>query len=88
MPATIALIIAFFVLTSADKAKGNMQKFGKVLGKWIIILALLFVANGVYGQITGKCAMMDMKMKYKMKYMGMMKDGCQNCTMQQRFPQN
>jgi hypothetical protein len=54
-PATFWLVIGYFVLFSSGKAKGRIQKFGKILAIWIFILALFIVICGIYMTLFGNC---------------------------------
>jgi len=54
---TILGIIAFFVLFAASKAEGFTALLGRLLGYWVLLLAVLGVVCAVYGGITGKPVM-------------------------------
>ena len=41
---TLVLVLAFFVLFAAGKAEGFAKLLGTVLGWWLVVLAVLFVA--------------------------------------------
>ena len=58
-PATFWLVIGFFVLFASSKAEGKVQKFGKVLGIWICILAAFIPLMGAYVSLSGICPMTD-----------------------------
>ncbi len=51
---TVLGIIAFFVLFAAGKAEGFTALLGRLLGYWVLLLAILGVACGIYGGVTGK----------------------------------
>jgi hypothetical protein len=57
MHVTVLLIVAFFILFAASKADGMVGLFGKVLGVWIVLVAILhivaFFAPGVMGMKPG-----------------------------------
>lgn len=55
IPATIWLIIGFFVLFTASKAQGNLKLFGRVLGTWALVIALIFPTMGAYVTFSGAC---------------------------------
>lgn len=57
IPATIFLIIGYFVLFSSSKAEGNIQKFGQILAIWVFVVALLFPICGAYATVSGLCPM-------------------------------
>ena len=54
---TVLGIIAFFVLFAAGKAEGFTALLGRVLGYWVLLLAVLGVLCGVYAGVTGKSMM-------------------------------
>jgi hypothetical protein len=60
IPATVWLVIGFFVLFASNRAEGGLQKFGKILGIWAIIIASLFPIGGAYVSVTGICPMQAM----------------------------
>ena len=53
IPATIFLVIGYFVLFSSSKAEGNIQKFGQILVIWFFIIALFFPICGAYVTVSG-----------------------------------
>jgi hypothetical protein len=55
LPATIWIIIGYFVLFSPAKATGSIQKFGRVLSVWIFIIAAFFSIMGAYVTLAGFC---------------------------------
>lgn len=57
IPATIFLVIGYFVLFSSSKAEGNIQKFGQILAIWVFIVALFFIICGAYATVSGLCPM-------------------------------
>ncbi len=57
IPATIFLVIGYFVLFSSSKAEGNIQKFGQILAIWVFIVALFFIICGIYATVSGLCPM-------------------------------
>ena len=57
IPATIFVVIGYFVLFSSTKAEGAVQKFGKILAIWIFFIALFFPICGAYVTISGQCPM-------------------------------
>ncbi len=42
IPATVWVIIGFFVLFASTKAEGGLRKFGQVLAIWSFVIATLF----------------------------------------------
>jgi len=55
LPATIWLVIAFFVLFAATKAETSIGGFGRALGVWLLFIALMFPLVGAYMTISGAC---------------------------------
>ena len=55
LPATIWIIIGYFVLFSTIKVEGGVQLFGKILAMWVFIIALFFPIAGDYMTISGLC---------------------------------
>ena len=62
LPATVWLVIGFFILFAATRVEGGLQTFGRVLGTWALLIALLFPIMGAYMALSGACpleAMME-----------------------------
>jgi hypothetical protein len=55
MPATVWLVIGFFVLFASTKAEGGLSKFGKVLAIWSFVIAAIFPLVGAYVTLAGLC---------------------------------
>ena len=55
IPATIILVIGYFVLFSSQKAEGGIRKFGRVLAIWIFVVALLPLVGGAFVTLTDQC---------------------------------
>jgi hypothetical protein len=51
--ATIALIIAFFVLFAASKAEGLVKLLGTVLGLWVLVVTIVMIAGAVTAPMFG-----------------------------------
>jgi hypothetical protein len=60
MPATILVVIGYFVLYFSTKVQGAVHKFGRGLAIWIFFLALFFPMMGAYVTISGQCPMEKM----------------------------
>ena len=60
IPATVWLIIGFFVLYVSTKAEGGLRKFGQVLAIWVFVIAALFPLGGAYVTLAGLCPMEGM----------------------------
>jgi len=57
IPATVWIIIGFFVLFASTKAEGALRKFGHGLAIWVFIIASLIPVAGAYMAISGMCPM-------------------------------
>ena len=60
MPATIMVVIGYFVLYFSTKVQGTVHKIGRGLAIWIFFLALFFPLIGAYVTFTGQCPMEEM----------------------------
>lgn len=63
IPATIIVVLGFFVLFSATKAEGPVQMFGYILAVWVFIIASFFPVMGAYVTLSGLCPSMEKMMK-------------------------
>ena len=57
IPATVWIIIGFFVLFASTKAEGGLRKFGQALAIWVFIIASFFPIAGAYMTFSGMCPM-------------------------------
>ncbi len=57
IPATVWVIIGFFVLFASTKAEGALRKFGHGLAIWVFIIASLIPVAGAYMANSGMCPM-------------------------------
>lgn len=53
IPATIFLIIGYFVLFSATRAEGGVKRFGNILATWMFVLAGGVVVGGLAAPALG-----------------------------------
>lgn len=53
VPATLPLVLGYFVLFSAGRTQGATAKFGRILATWLFVLAALFPAAGTYLSFAG-----------------------------------
>jgi hypothetical protein len=60
LPATGWLLVGFFTLFAASKAEGGLQRFGRALGAWALLVALMFPVMGAYVTLAGSCPMQAM----------------------------
>lgn len=59
MPATIGLVVGYFVLFSATKAEDGVRTFGKILAIWIFVITAFIPLAGAYVTFTNTCPMED-----------------------------
>jgi len=52
--ATVLGILAFFILFAAEKASGFTALLGRLLGFWVLLLAVLGFVIGIGSAVTGK----------------------------------
>jgi hypothetical protein len=55
VPATIWLVLGYFILFSSTKVQGTLQRFGHYLAIWVFIIAAFFPVMGAYVTFTGLC---------------------------------
>ena len=60
IPATMIVVVGYFVLFAAGKAEGTLAKFGCVLAIWIFVIALLPPLAGAYMTVSGGCPVVKM----------------------------
>jgi Mn2+/Fe2+ NRAMP family transporter len=53
IPATVLVVVGYFVLFSSTRADGAMKAFGRGLAIWIFILAAAFPVAGGYATYAG-----------------------------------
>jgi hypothetical protein len=53
LPATILAVIGYFVLFASARAEGGLNRFGKYLGGWLILLAGLSALSGLLASTFG-----------------------------------
>ena len=66
LPATIWLVIGYFVLFSTTRVEGGIRLFGKILAIWIFIIAFFIPFAGAYMAISDICPMEKHFEKMKM----------------------
>ncbi len=57
LPATIWLVIGYFLLFSSTRADGSLGTFGRGLAIWAFVIAACIVLAGAYVTISGLCPM-------------------------------
>ena len=55
IPATIWVVLGYFVLFSSTKTQGAVQIFGRILAIWLFILAAFIPVMGAYVTFAGLC---------------------------------
>ena len=59
-PATFWAVVGFFVLLAAGNAHGGVKTYGRVLGLWVCVLAVLIPLGGLFISVTGLCPIEQM----------------------------
>ncbi len=60
LPATAWLVIGFFILVAATRVDGGLRTFGRALGIWALLIALMLPVMGAYVTLSGACPMESM----------------------------
>lgn len=55
IPATIWVVLGYFILFSSTKTQGAVERFGRILAFWVFIIAALFPVMGAYATFAGLC---------------------------------
>jgi hypothetical protein len=53
IPATLVVVLGYFVLFSSTKTQGGAKAFGQILAIWVLVLAALFPLAGAYATFAG-----------------------------------
>ncbi|HEX6321731.1 MAG TPA: hypothetical protein VFZ84_22910 [Burkholderiales bacterium] len=53
IPATLVVILGYFILFSSTKTQGGVKTFGQILAAWVLILAALLPLAGAYATYAG-----------------------------------
>jgi hypothetical protein len=53
LPATLAVVLGYFVLFSSARSEGGLKTFGQILAVWIFVLAALLPIAGAYATYAG-----------------------------------
>jgi hypothetical protein len=53
IPATIGVVLGYFILFSSVKAQGGVRIFGQLLAAWVLILAAFLPLAGAYATYAG-----------------------------------
>ena len=83
IPATIWVVLGYFVLYSSTKTQGTVQRFGHFLAIWVFVVAAFFPVMGAYVTLTGLCPSIETMIKSKLsppsKRTGLL-DGASACS--------
>jgi len=60
LPATIFVVVGYFVLFASARAEGGIRAFGRVLAVWILIAAAVPPVAGAYATFTGASPFKEM----------------------------
>ena len=55
LPATIWLILGYFIMFSSTKVEGNMRAFGRLLAIWAFIIAAFIPMMAAYVTLNDLC---------------------------------
>ena len=55
VPATILMVLGFFVMYAGAKAGGSLKKYGKILSIWVFLVALVPLIGGLYLTLNDIC---------------------------------
>lgn len=55
LPATIWVVLGYFVLFASTRSEGTIRVFGRALAIWIFIIAALIPVMGAYLTVAGLC---------------------------------
>ena len=53
VPATLAVVVGYFVLFSSTKTEGAVRTLGRILAIWILVLGALSPMAGAYATYAG-----------------------------------
>lgn len=53
IPATLWVVLGYFILFSSTKTQGAVSTFGRILAVWVFILAAVFPLAGGYATYAG-----------------------------------
>jgi hypothetical protein len=53
IPASLIVVVGYFVLFSSTKVDGGVKTFGQILAAWLFVLAALLPLAGAYATYAG-----------------------------------
>ena len=61
IPATLLVVLGYFVLFSSTKTQGGVRTFGQVLAAWLFVVAVVLPLAGAYATYAGLSPMGSMR---------------------------
>jgi len=55
LPATVWVILGYFILFSSTKAEGSIRTFGRILAIWVFVIAAFFPLMGAFVTLADLC---------------------------------
>ena len=55
LPATVWVILGYFILFSSTKTQGSIQMLGRILAIWVFVIAAFFPLMGAYVTFADLC---------------------------------
>ncbi len=55
IPATVWVVVGYFIFFSSTKTEGSVQLFGRILAIWVFVIAAFFPVIGAYVTLSGLC---------------------------------
>ncbi len=53
IPATLVVVLGYFILFSSTKTQGAVRTFGRILAAWMFVLAAILPVAGGYATFAG-----------------------------------
>lgn len=53
IPATLVVVLGYFILFASTKAQGGVKTFGQILAVWVLVLAAFLPLAGAYATYAG-----------------------------------
>lgn len=60
LPATVWIVLGYFILFSSTKTEGSIRTFGRVLAIWVFIIAGFIPLMAAYVTFSGLCPLETM----------------------------
>jgi hypothetical protein len=55
LPATIWVVLGYFILFSSTKTEGGIRTFGRILSIWVFVIAGFIPLMAAYVTLSGLC---------------------------------